>query len=448
MPATGISRFGSIITVPAAEAFRRWGFDQPKALLVIWAAVRLVVFLTWGLLRPETQGDVIYYQEHIDFMFEAGPGHTMPEYPTPVLWLLAIPYFLGAGSQVGYVIAFVLLLLALDIGFSLTLWHHGGTLRAQAVATWSVFVGFIGPTIYLRFDLLTSVFAGWGVLCLIRHRDLRAGALAGIGAAIKLWPALLWPALCPGGARQRWRVSIGFWLVGGGLALASLLWAGWERLLSPLTWQSGRGLQVESIWATVPMLLRALGIGDYAVTTSRFQAFEIYGPGVEVWMRIATVATVLGLGLVVAFFIAWWRRGRGRLIDAAAFVLLVILIMIVTNKTFSPQYMIWLGGPLAAAIALLGCEDRNLASFLVDRARLLALAVAVLGTTIATGIIFPLGYPPLVRDIPSAAWLRLPITLVLAARNLTMILMTIGMVKWIWGIVRSNLEEHAGDTAG
>ena len=69
--------------------------------------------------------------------------------------------------------------------------------------------------------------------------------------------------------------------------MVSLLWAGWDRLVSPLGWQSGRGLQVESVWASIPMLARALGLGDYAVTISRFQAFEIYGSGVAVWTAAA-----------------------------------------------------------------------------------------------------------------------------------------------------------------
>lgn len=442
---SGISGLCMRVTVPAAHAFRRWGLDQPKPLLVVWALIRLVVFLVWGFLRPETQGDVIYYYQHIDFMFRTGPEQTMTEYPTPVLWLLALPYWLGATRPVGYVIAFVIMMLGLDIAFSLSLWCSGGTLRAQAVALWSVFVGFIGPTIYLRFDILTSVLAGWGLLSLMQRRSRTAGALAGAGAAIKLWPALLWPALCPGPAGQRLRATLGFWTTGVVLAVASWWWAGWDRLISPLTWQSGRGLQVESVWASLPMLIRALGLGDFAVTTSRFQAFEIYGPTVGWWTGASSVATLVGLGLVGYFFVRWWRVGRGRVLDAGAFVLLVTLVMIATNKTFSPQYMIWLGGPLAVEIALLGNEDRSIPRFWTDRARILALAVAILGTAVLTGIVFPIGYGPLVRDTPRTLWLRIPVTLVLVLRNLALLAMTGGMAKWIWGILRSPSPNGEGD---
>mgnify|MGYP000541679792 FL=1 len=225
------------------RVFHEQDLNSRRALLLIWAGTRLIVLLVWGLFTPETQGDVVYYFQHIDALGEIGPRATMPEYPTPVLWLLMIPWVLGLGSQQGYVIAFVLLMLALDTGFSLGLWHLGGRLRAHAIMFWSLFVATIGPTAYLRFDLVTSILAGGSLLMLVSRRPAGAGVLAGVGAAIKLWPALLWPALAgrpP--ARIRRRTSMGFWSAGTLLAVTSWLWAGWDRLVSPLTWQQGRGL--------------------------------------------------------------------------------------------------------------------------------------------------------------------------------------------------------------
>lgn len=419
----------------AVRVFSDWDLRSGRTLLLFWTLARLLVFLVWGLLTPQTQGDVVYYFQHIDHMFTAGPEQTMREYPTPVLWLLALPWLLGFGTQQGYVIAFVLIMLALDVTFSISLWRRGGRLRAHAIMFWSLFVAFIGPTVYLRFDLVTSVLAGWSLLLLGRRAWRTSGALAGVGAAVKLWPALLWPALCGGSRRQGVRASLGFWGTGGLLALASLLWAGWDRLVSPLTWQSGRGLQVESVWATVPMLGRAVGLGDYAVTISRYQAFEIYGTGVPGWTTAATLATVVGLFSIVIAYGLWWWRGRGSDEEAAAMMLLVILVMIVSNKTFSPQYMIWLGGPHAAAFALLGDRRPDSPGYSADRRRLWIISLAILVGTVLTGIVFPIGYDPLVRDSSLAGYLRLPVTLVLAIRNLLIIVLLGYVVWWVAGFV-------------
>lgn len=429
----------------AVHLFRELDLRSPRTLLLFWAVARLVVFLVWGLVTPETQGDVVYYYRHIDHMFQAGPEVTMREYPTPVLWLLALPWLAGLGTQTGYVVAFVLGMLALDAAFTHSLWRRGGRLRAHAVAFWTLFVAFIGPTVYLRFDLITSVLAGWSLLLLTRRAWPASGVLAGVGAAIKLWPALLWPALGGQPGRQRLATSIGFWGAGGLLALVSLIWAGWDRLVSPLGWQSGRGLQVESVWASAPMLLRALGLGDYAVTISRFQAFEIYGPGVGIWTTAATVATGLGLlGLVVAFTM-WWWRGAGRPAEAAALMLLVILVMIVTNKTFSPQYMIWLGGPAAAAFALLGNRDPDDPGYAPGRRRLWVISLAILGITVATGVIFPIGYDPLVRDTWLASYLRLPVTLVLVARNVAICWLLGYVASWVVVFIRPGDRSRPAD---
>ena len=419
----------------AVSLFQDLELRSPRTLLLVWSVGRLTVFLVWGVFTPETQGDVVYYFQHIDNMFSVGPELTMREYPTPVLWMLALPWLLGLGTQQGYVIAFVGLMLLLDIAFSLSLWRGGGRLRAHAIVFWTLFVVFIGPTVYLRFDLVTSVLAGWSLLLVARGAWAWSGALAGTGAAIKLWPALLWPALCGGTSRQKSRASLGFWGTGGLLALVSLIWAGWDRLVSPLTWQSGRGLQVESVWASVPMLGRALGLGDYAVTISRYQAFEIYGTGVSFWTAAATVATALGmLGIVVAYA-SWWRRGAGSTSEAVALMLLVILVMIVTNKTFSPQYMIWLGGPHAAGFALLGRRPPNTEGYSVERRRLWVISLFILTCTVLTGIVFPIGYDPLVRDSGWAGWFRLPVTLILVARNVLITALLGYVVWWVAGFV-------------
>lgn len=411
-----------------------------RFLLFVWFLARLIVFSVWAFITPSTQGDVLYYYGAIQSMFASGPTQIMPEYPTPVLWILSVPYLAGFGTSKGYVVAFVMMMLALDALFSWTLWRTGGPLRGNAVVFWTLFLLLVGPTAYLRFDLITSVLCGWAVLMLLNHRSRIAGALTGIGAAIKLWPALLWPALCHGRPRQKLHATLGFWITGGSLALASLLFSGPQRLLSPLTWQQGRGLQVESIWATIPMLLRAFRIGDYTVTLSRFQAFEIWGPGVDALKTASTVCTVLGLGCAFLAYLAWLVRGNGRLIESVALIQMVILIMIITNKTFSPQYIIWLGGPQAASYAVLSAAGGRTAHQLEDHRRMSAISAWIAVTTLLTLVVYPVSYDSLVRD-----WslfdqvLRVPATLLLVARNISVLVLAVHVAEWVWSFLRPSL---------
>ena len=110
-----------------------------------------------------------------------------------------------------------------------------------------------------------------GALLAARRRPGLTGALTGLGAAIKLWPALLIAAFLSY-RPDRKPAGIAFVVVGFGLAAVSLLAGGWARLVSPLTWQSGRGLQIESIWATPLMVARAVrpaALGGGHLATSR-----------------------------------------------------------------------------------------------------------------------------------------------------------------------------------
>ena len=146
-----------------------------------------------------------------------------------------------------------------------------------AVDFWLLFVFLLGSLSYLRFDLIPAVLAG-GALLAARRRPALTGALTGLGAAIKLWPALLIAAFLSY-RPDRKPAGIAFVVVGFGLAAVSLLAGGWARLVSPLTWQSGRGLQIESIWATPLMVARAAAPQRWVVDISDYQAYEIFGPG-------------------------------------------------------------------------------------------------------------------------------------------------------------------------
>ena len=200
-------------------------------------------------------GDVFYYHRKINALFAAGLDRTLYEYPTPVVWILWLPYGASFGSRVGYLIAFVVFMLALDALFTYALWRATGRRHDTAIDFWLIFVPLIGPLSYLRFDMLPAVLAG-GALLAARRKPWVTGALTGLGAAIKLWPALLIGAFLSYRSDRR-PAGVAFVIVGFGLALISLIFGGWSRLISPLTWQSDRGLQIESIWATPLMLARA-----------------------------------------------------------------------------------------------------------------------------------------------------------------------------------------------
>ena len=321
----------------------------PRMIVIGWLITRLLMLVVLASFESFVVGDVYYYHRKINALFSAGLDRTLYEYPTPVVWILWLPYGASLGNRVGYLVAFIIFMLALDALFTYALWRSAGRRHDTAIDFWLIFVPLIGPLSYLRFDMLPAVLAG-GALLAARRKPWVTGALTGLGAAIKLWPALLIGAFMSYRADRR-PAGIAFVVVGFGLALISLIFGGWLRLISPLTWQSDRGLQIESIWATPLMLARAVKPDYWTVDMSRYQAYEIFGSGVEAWVMISNIATLFGLALIILLTIRAFRYDGSTPVAIGFVIVAIVAIMTITNKTLSPQYLLWLGGPMAALLA-------------------------------------------------------------------------------------------------
>lgn len=415
--------------------------DLPE---VIVAEGRRAIVLRWVLSRAlmltilvfahesDSSGDVIYYSHSLHQLFDgAGLQNTLQEYPLPVFLVLLPQFLLGFGNQVAFTILFALSMLAVDAFFTGVLWRGDGRRRGDATNLWLWFVPALGPLAYFRFDLVPAALAGGAVLAAIRRPAL-AGVLTALGAALKLWPVVMLPTLLIRRADRR-QVMVGFVSTGvlvGGLALAL---GGYRRTLSPLHWQSARGLQIESVAATPLMLARMVHpVGVWNIRVSQYKAFEIFGPGTKAIITATTVLTVLGGLLLVAM---WWRALKMRSPSAETLgwlFLATALIVTITNKTLSPQYLLWLGGPVAA-LAVRKPADNAVRIF----------ARVLLVTAVATHLVYPIGYNALLKT-HSLMWL---VSLTLTVRNLLLIWLTWYAVRQVWRQTHSTGSD-AGATTG
>ena len=353
--------------VPPAMAVapaRRSGWSRftPQSVLALFSgrsgrSVVLAWILTRGLLlvlvktwEDPVQGDVKYYGRSLHTAFAAGGSltHALREYPLPVLTIMVPPYLIGAMNLTAFLILFVASMLALDAAFTWLLFRFNGRRRGEAVTFWLLFIPALGPIALFRFDLVPGVIAGTAILIAAR-RPMMTGILTAIGTALKLWPAAILPVFLIRKADRR-PVLVGFIATGGAIAAACLAIGGWGRLVSPLSWQSKRGLQIESIAAQPLMLIRSVHHHPWVVKGSTFQATEIFGPGVHAMLEVTKLATVAGFVLL-----AWlWLRCRALPTVSAEtlgwLVLTTALVVTVTDKTLSPQYILWIGGPIAALL--------------------------------------------------------------------------------------------------
>jgi hypothetical protein len=109
-------------------------------------------------------------------------------------------------------------------------------------------------------------------------------------------------------------------------------------------------------------------------------------------------------------------------------VLATVAVMTISNKTLSPQYLLWMGGPAAALLLVrsaAGPDQRRVVTRLA--AQLLALALL-------THLVYPLLYNGLINR--SGPALAVAATLVASLRNLGLLLLTVEVCRYAWLALR------------
>jgi hypothetical protein len=250
------------------------------------------------------------------------------------------------------------------------------------------------------------------------------GALLGLGAVVKVWPVVLLAGL-PGGRRGlRALVSA----VVCAVVVCGLLAVALPGAFSFLKHQSSRGIEVEAVFASPFMVASWFG---YPVSTVHEDGnFQLSGPGTGIVASGAILLTLLGFGIVL-----WWRvrrfhpdRWTPALVYDAGFT--VLLVMVVTSRVLSPQYLIWLVGLAAVCLAEDGPGRR--ATLMAQPARLVLLC------TLVSQIEFPLLFGQVMHH---GFWG----TAVVAARNLVLLIATVMALRALW---RATTGPVAAEGAG
>lgn len=375
-----------------------------------WVVARLILG-GMILVEPHPLGDVRYYHSGL---FGADPT-AMTEYPDAGVWPLRLLGMLTGPELTGFLIGFAVMMLLIDAAFLTLLLSVGGARRFTAAWFWVCFGTACGHVFWLRLDLFPAVLVGLFAALLFTRPAIGAGVLA-LATAVKLWPGVLAAGLV-GGLRRgaTWlRVTV---FAGTLLALAAVTWAtsGLPRLLSPLNYQGERGVQIESLAAT-PFLIEAhRRPAEYWTGYAASKSFEISGPGTGVAVLVTDWAMIAVLLAAVAW--AGWNlvADRWRPLRTVAFSLLLVLLLIATNKVFSPQYIVWVGPLLAVCLY-------------VTRSRLVQVMAVLTVLTAALGTwIYPFHYDALWTE-PATAGTEIT---VLAVRNGLILLLTLLSAVWL-----------------
>jgi len=258
--------------------------------------------------------------------------------------------------------------------------------RTRAAWWWIAFLALLGPIALGRIDALSVPLAVAGLLAVVTRPAL-AAVLLTIGAWVKVWPAALVGAVlvaCRGRARVLGIAAA----VSAAIVFVALLLGSGANVLSFVTQQTGRGLQIESPVST-PWLWLAQSGGDASIYYDReLLTFQVRGSGVDLAGALMTPVQAVAVLLVVLLGVRATRRGESALELLPVLALALVLALIAFQKVGSPQFTCWIAAPI-----VLGLLTRG--------ARFTVPAVFGLVLALLTQLVYPVLYGMLLELAPA-----------------------------------------------
>ena len=213
----------------------------------------------------------------------------------------------------------------------------------------------IGEAFLGRFDVWPAALTAAALAASVRGRYRLGSAALGLGAATKIYPALLVPVLVIVVARHRGlREAVLAAVIATGAAVAVFLpfaIASFSGTWEALRIQFQDGLQIESLASSLLVAashlggkLAALGLPPPSALTNRAIETGIHrsvlvGAGVD---ATATVISVLLAVALVALFVRLAGSRGDPHEDLVRYAAAVTATTLVLGTTLSPQYVIWL----------------------------------------------------------------------------------------------------------
>jgi uncharacterized membrane protein YuzA (DUF378 family) len=281
------------------------------------------------------------------------------EYPPLSVPILIAPIYVDDSAQ-GFVDGFMWEMLIFDLGIVvlIALALPGETKRVlSAIGIYTVGLVILsgvvldrslidyGPLALQRFDLVPTLFVLAAVLARDRGRSATWAALLSVGAAVKVFPLFLCPALLRGERNLRRVIVAGAipLLLGAGAVIVT-----GDEFGSAISYHTERTLQVESLGASAFEVAHVLGASGISTAVGH-GGFEISASGATAARWILVVIGAAGYLWLVS---AGWRSKASNL----QLVTALLAALVVFAPVLSPQFLLWLL-PISACAYGLGREN-------------------------------------------------------------------------------------------
>jgi uncharacterized membrane protein len=248
-------------------------------------------------------------------------GGQCDEYPVLTMYFMRVAAWVGGSTTAGFFTANAILLWVCAAAIATFLYMLGGKALWFALAPTLLIYGF------MNWDLFAVALATGALVAFARRRDGLAGVLLGLGAAAKFYPAMLALPLIAQRLHDREpdsAIRIG-WATAGTWLLVNLPFA----VASPSSWStffrfnSTRPPDWDSLWF--------IGCKHLNVTA-------VCGPGHVSRVNLASLVVFASM-----FALVWlWKQRREPNFARWSLAFPMIVLFLLSNKVYSPQYGLWL----------------------------------------------------------------------------------------------------------
>ncbi|MEO8424946.1 MAG: glycosyltransferase 87 family protein, partial [Actinomycetota bacterium] len=246
-------------------------------------------------------------------------GGPCDEYPVLTMYAMRVAAWVGGSTTLGFFMANAIFLWVCAAAVATFLYMLGGR------ALWFALAPTLLIYAFMNWDLFAVALATGALLAFARRRDGLAGVLLGVGAAAKLYPAMLLIPLIAQRLREREpdsAIRIG-WATAGTWLLANAPFA----IASPSSWStffrfnSARPADWDSLWY--------LGCTHVDVTSICGHTSRI---------NVASLAL-----FTTTFLLVWmWKQRREPQFARWSLAFPMLVLFLLSNKVYSPQYGLWL----------------------------------------------------------------------------------------------------------
>ncbi|MFT4033578.1 MAG: glycosyltransferase family 87 protein [Siphonobacter sp.] len=220
----------------------------------------------------------------------------------------------------------------------------------KILARYAILILLSWITVSWRFDIFCTLLTALSFLSVLRKQAFIGGIWISLAIVTKLYPIVFIPVFLLYFFIQKKYTQLFYLILGCGIVIGLTtigiaLTAG-DAILSFLNYHQLRGLQIESIGGGFILVLHILHYiaADVVFNYGAFHLASSWSDNLAKWSPIFFVITYLVIiGFIKYDFTKDYKTKKYISSDSLLKgSVSVLLIFIITNKVFSPQYLIWL----------------------------------------------------------------------------------------------------------